>query len=64
MSGGVGRTFTGDGARRRSRADDGDDVGSLARVMRGGVGMVSVLQGGGDCIVNCQYCTTSGNARL
>jgi len=49
VRGGVGGTFTGDGARRRSRAEEGDE-GSLERERRGGVGIVMALVGGGDCI--------------
>lgn len=49
--GGVGGTLTGEGVKRRSLAEEGDDVGSLARVKKGVVGIVIVDNGGGDSMV-------------
>ena len=40
--GGVGGIVTGDGARRRRRADEGDDDGSCLDEWGGGVGMITV----------------------
>ncbi len=51
MRGEVGGTLTGDGASRRSRAEDGEEEGSFARDKRGGVGVVIVVGGRGEFMV-------------
>jgi hypothetical protein len=52
--GDVGGIFTGEGASLRSRAEDGEDVGSFARDIEGGVGAVrgrgDIVRGGSEAV--------------